>query len=536
MSPARPLGERGGASRAVSLQDAATMPTELDEHPPAVPDELPRRAACSVRPPVGRRSPLAMRVLHIGWGYKPWWSDGGLIAYTEAILAGQVQRGHEVHYLFGGRELPLLRQPRLHRWTRGGVRMLEVLNAGAPAAAGRGIREPALELDDADTERLVAGQLERVRPDIVHVQTFEGLPSSVIDVIGAMALPSVMTLEDYHPLCPTVKLWDHTKQVCRRLQPGATCVTCCAEGMSGTELQRWMTRKMTITTVRERIPHPLAPRLVDGIWRRLPPAPTGPVPVAPAAEYDRRRTVNVRRLSQLDALIAMSPGVAEVYSARGVPADRIRVQRLTLPHIEQLPARRRVVERPPVRFATLNGAASTAKGADVLLEAVRRLGTAGLGDRYRLGVHGGVADHVEAALGQDASVEIWGPYLSQDLERLLVDAHIGIVPSVWEEAYGYVGAEFIASGMPVISNARGGLPFHTLPGKTGWLNASANGAGLAAIMAEIIRRPEEVQRMSDLVLAHRDEIVIPFATHLDELDATYAELVEGCRAGSRAHR
>jgi len=473
-----------------------------------------------------RRDPLAMRVLHIGWGYKPWWSGGGLIAYTEAVLAGQVQRGHEVAYLFGGRELPLLRRPRLHRWTRGGVRMLEVLNARAPTGAGRGVRQPALELDDADTERLIAAELERVRPDVVHLQTLEGLPSSVIEVICAADLPSVMTLEDYHPLCPTVKLWDHAEQLCRRMHPGETCVTCCAEGRSGTELQRFMTRKLVVNTVRERMHHPLPPRLFGAVWRRLPPWHGGPVPVAPAAEYDRRRAVNVRRLSQLDALIAMSPAVAEIYATRGVSADRIRVQRLTLPHVEHLPARPRVVERPPVCFATLNGAASTAKGADVLLEAVRRLGAAGHGNGYRLVVHGEVANHVAAALANEASVDICGPYLAKDLERLLADAHVGIVPSVWEEAYGYVGPEFIASGMPVISNARGGLPFHTLPGKTGWLNASADGEGLAAIMAEIIQRPEMVQEMSDRVLAHRHEIVEPFATHLDDLDTIYAELVE----------
>lgn len=472
-----------------------------------------------------------MRVLHIGWGFRPWWSGGALIAYTEAVLAGQRERGHEVAYLFAGRELPLLRRPRLHRWTRDGIRMLEVLNARAPAAIGRGIRQPALELDDADVDRLIGAELKRVRPDVVHVQTFEGLPSSVIEVIGAAQVPSVMTLHDYHPLCPTIKLWDHAEQVCRRTQPGPTCVICCADGLSGTELQRWMTRSQAVETVRRRIPYRMAPRLVDAIWRRLPPAPSAPVPVAPAAEFDRRRVVNVRRLSQLDALIAVSPGVAEVYAARGVSADRIRVQRLSLGHIEHLTARLRVAERPPVRFVTLNGASSTAKGADVLLEAVRSLCAAGLGEDFRLAVHGVVAEHVAGALAEIASVEVRGPYLSQDLEMLLADSHIGIVPSVWEEAYGHVGGEFIACGMPVISNARGGLPFHTLPGKTGWLNTSNDGAGLASIMAQIVRRPAEVRRMSDLVLAHRAEVVIPFATHLDELDSIYAELVERRAAG-----
>lgn len=476
-----------------------------------------------------------MRVLHVGWGYSPWWSGGGLILYTEALLRAQAERGHEVSYLFGGRDLPFLRRPRLYRWRRDGVRMLEILSGRTPAGGDRGVRQPALELDEPATEPLIHEALERTRPDVVHLQTFEGMPSSIIDVLSAAGVPSLMTLEDYHALCPTLKLWDHAGRVCRRMRPGATCVTCCSEGAHGTELQRYMTRDMVVRETRARFPHPIAGRIADGVWRRLPAPPITDVDVAPPAEFDRRRVVNVRRLSQLDALVAMSPGVAEMCSTLGVSRERLRVMRLTMPHIERMTPRRRDARGGPVHFATLNGASSTAKGADMLLDAVTRLTSAGLEERFRLRVHGKVVAHVRDGLAQSPSVELVGPYRPEDLESVLAEADVGIVPSVWEEAYGYVGAEMVAAGLPVISNRRGGLPFHTIPGRTGWLNDTADGAGLAALMARLARDPAEVGRMSERAIAHRAEVITPYAEHLDALDALYDELI-AARGGRLAWR
>jgi len=466
-----------------------------------------------------------MRVLHVGWGFSPFWSAGGLLAYTESVLAGQVRRGHDVSYLFGGRNYPLLRRPRLHRWRRDGVTMLEVLNGDTPAPSENGLRRPALDVEDAKTEALFARAIDRVTPQVLHVQTLGGLPSSLLDVARAAGIPTVVTLEDHHLLCPTLKLWDHTGQVCTRQTPGATCVLCCASGLNGTEHQRSMTRAIYTRPLRARPRSAFAAHIADGLRRRVP-APTEPtVPVADAAEYDRRRAANVDRLCGVDAILAMSPGVLEIFAARGVSRDKLRVQRLTLPHIEHLRARHRRADAGPVRFATLNGAASTEKGADVLIEAVERLDAAETTGRYRLHVHGLVADHAQARLAASPAVELRGRYRPADLETVLANADVGLVPSVWEEAYGYVGAEMVALGIPVISNRRGGLPFHTIPGRTGWLNDDADGAGLAAIMTELIGRPQLVAEMSTRVIANRAEVIRPFEEHLDELDAVYAEFL-----------
>jgi len=54
-----------------------------------------------------------------------------------------------------------------------------------------------------------------------------------------------------------------------------------------------------------------------------------------------------------------------------------------------------------------------------------------------------------------------------ELDHILDEVDVGIMPSVREEAYGYAGMEFLAKGIPVISNAIGGLVDYTREGETG---------------------------------------------------------------------
>ena len=132
----------------------------------------------------------------------------------------QVRRGDEVSYFFSGRYYPYLGGPRLKRWSRDGVTMLEVVNSPLYDHG----RQPKLELDEPRTERLFERAIQQVRPQVVHFHELAGLPSSLLDVVRRAGTPSVMTLADYFPLCSTFKLFDSEGRVCLRREVGADCV------------------------------------------------------------------------------------------------------------------------------------------------------------------------------------------------------------------------------------------------------------------------------------------------------------------------
>jgi glycosyltransferase involved in cell wall biosynthesis len=465
-----------------------------------------------------------VRILHVGYGFRPW-RHGGLIAYAEDAMEGQAARGHEVAYFFRGRHYPGLRDDRLRRWRKRGVLMHEILNSSLVFGGDSGTLTPEADLDHPPSEAHFAAVLDAFRPDVVHLQEVLGLPTSVIDLARARAVPVVATLQDYLPLCPVLRLYDVDHRICLRHDVGEQCARCSARAPAG----RSRFARMTVGYELRRL---LGGR-ADLLGRRRRPArpeSEGELPrerAPSASRYQRRRDVNVQRLSRLDAAVAQSRRVAEIYAQLGVDESCIRVLDLTLRHLESMTVT--AIDQPPerVRFATVNGASSVQKGAEVLIGALAELEDAGLAGRFTLVVLGHVPEENRKRFGRFASVDLRGWYDPGRVDDALSGVDVGIVPSVWEEAYGYIGPEFLAKGIPVIGNARGGIVDYTRDGETGWLNRDASAAGLAAIMADIIRRPGQVPERSRWIRAHREEIIKPFERHLDELDSLYREAIAG---------
>jgi glycosyltransferase involved in cell wall biosynthesis len=492
-----------------------------------------------------------MRVLHVGVGFSPWLVNG-LLLHTEAVMEGQARAGREVAYFFAGRHLPRLRRPLLHRWRRGGVAMFEWMNSPIVVGRDRGTADPDRDLDDPPTEAAFARVLSQFRPDVVHVHDLGGLPSAILTVAEHRGLPVVMTLHDYQALCPTIRLYDADGQNCLRARPGEMCVRCCADAPIDNLGELHRTVLYTRARVRARVPHldealrrPAVDRAgsigirlaerVSGLQTPGSPAlnphdaarPSRPRPGARA--YDRRRERNVGRLNRLDALIAPSDGAREVWARLGVRAELIRTLPISPAHLARLDPKRRSRPHDPMRFAVLNGASSTEKGADLIVDALAELSRRGLEPRFRVAVHGPIAGHAYHALTDHPSVDFRGEYRPEELSAILEEVDVGLMPSVWREVYGFAGLEFVAKGIPVIGNALGGIPEYVRAGQTGWLNRSCSARELAELMANVIDHPGEVEDLGNTAVRLRSELVRPFQAQLADLDQVYAEIVASRR-------
>jgi glycosyltransferase involved in cell wall biosynthesis len=462
-----------------------------------------------------------MRLLHIGSGFRPM-RLGGLVAYSEDLMNEQVRRGHELAYFFSGRYYPFVSGPRLRRWEHDGIAMFEVVNSPLYDHG----RQPRLELDEPHIERMLARAIDEVHPDVVHVHELAGLPTSLLDVARDAGAPVVYTLQDYYPLCPMFKLLDADGRVCLRRQVGAECVATTAADprepgvMYDATVRHELLKRPWIRALDPKRPHRRVQSVATAVADRVP-APPRPS----ADDFQRRRDVNVERMNRTELLIAMSSRVAEIYEQLGVDPERIRTVHLTLRHIERLRPRE-PGPLPPVTFATLNGFASRPKGAHLLVDAVRRLSEQAPPGSFRVLSFGHVDPAVRHAAEALDAIELRGYYGESELDRLLDEVDVGIVPSIWEEAYGYVGVEFLAKGIPVLANAIGGMVDYARSGETGWLNRSLTADELARIMLGIVESPHQVVELSDRIRANRDTLVKTVSGHADEMDAIYGELAE----------
>jgi glycosyltransferase involved in cell wall biosynthesis len=485
-----------------------------------------------------------MRVLQVGWGFSPW-RDGGLITYVEDLMRAQLELGHEVSYFLSGRHYPYISGPRLKRWRRRGVAMYEVVNPPIIPGMENGTHEPELDLSEPRMEAAFGRVVETVRPDVVHIQELHGLPSSFIGLATDRA-PTVMTLHDYGPLCATLRLFDADGRICLRRDVGGDCVARNADAPlnpgvyvhitlrfeTARALRMLRMDELNLSFLDSVVDRLLRWHAIRSAWRMDPEelarlTNRADQRSARAVAFQRRRDVNVERLGRVDRLLAQSPRLAEIYRTLGVSGARMTVLPAPARHIERLRPRRLDSPPSPLIFATLNGCASPSKGSETIVAALRALRGAGAEGSFRLRVLGHVHEAVREELLSYEDVDLGGLYGRDELDALLDDVDVGIVPSMWEEAYCYTGLEMIAKGIPLIANPLGGIVQYAHEGRTAWLNHSCSGEGLAELMARAVRDPSAVLDMHERVVAARDELITPWTDHVDALEAVYRELAAG---------
>ncbi|MCB1822172.1 MAG: glycosyltransferase family 4 protein, partial [Candidatus Competibacteraceae bacterium] len=153
----------------------------------------------------------------------------------------------------------------------------------------------------------------------------------------------------------------------------------------------------------------------------------------------------------------------------------------------------------PIRFMFL-GSLQPRKGAHLLTTAVRRLreqgythfelDIAGVSEPFAAKIH---AEIVAEASTPDNRMRYLGPYQSADLERLLHNVDVGLVPSLFETACRTL-REFLAMGIPVIAHRFFGSEIVT-PGENGLLLDTGDADALAEAMRALLHDPALLARL-----------------------------------------
>jgi len=440
-----------------------------------------------------------MRILHLGTGYPPI-TGGGLTLYAMGLMAAQAAAGHSVHYLCVG-AFDLLFATRRVTWPIGSVQVHEIRNPRSDSIhIGRNAR-PALDLGDRRTECLVDRVLDEVRPDVVHIQSLLGWPASVVGPIKDGGYPAILTVQNYQGLCPTTRLYDEVGgEVCEDFAGGRRCVRCNAARPSAAKLRN--AQRLTLgrrDSLRARLATAAA-----AAARRLRAAgharPGSSLPaVLPAGSslseaFPERRRAFVAALNRVDLVVGMSHRVSELLARYGVEESRLRTLNLVLGDLERIERRPPRVAPRPVRFGLLNKLTHL-KGADVLRQAWEGLDPAAA----RLLVFGAQSDAAAKTiwpLVERGLVELCGPYRREDLGIILAGVDVGLVPSIWEEPYGFAGIEFLAAGIPVLGSRIGGIPDYVEHEVNGLLLPPADPAAWRAAIGKLADRPDEIKRLA----------------------------------------
>lgn len=278
-------------------------------------------------------------------------------------------------------------------------------------------------------EDIFGEYLERVRPDVVHVQHLGGLSLGMIRTAGDLKVPVVMTLSDHQPYCPRGQRIRDDKRVCKAINL-EECLECLKPQCAGINSR---TKKLAAYLLGKQ---------------------TGKI-------YLRRMHDTVAGLfAEVSFFIMPSKFHRDLMVEAGVPAERSRVMPygLDLSLLDQVEPRK---SRDPVRRFAYLGTMIPSKGVEDVILAFKKVKTPGCS----LHIHGeavpyhGIVDYDQrlVEMARSADISFYGPYQPEDLPKVLSRIDALVVPSLWYESYGITIREARRAGRPVIVSDIGGF-------------------------------------------------------------------------------
>lgn len=314
--------------------------------------------------------------------------------------------------------------------------------------------------------------------EICHVHnTFPLLSPAVYYAARAGGAAVVQTLHNYRLLCPAATLY----------RGGRICTDCVGK------------------------PFALA-AILHGCYRRSRSASA----LAAASTAFHRWLRTYERC--VDVFIALNAHARQLYIQGGLPGERIVVKGNFLPAAPQN-------GRSPASYVLYAGRLSQEKGVRTLLRAWQQyrppLPLKIVGD-------GPLLHEVLQAIRPDR-VEYLGRASRAEVQELMAQAFLVVVPSEWYEPFPVVVMEALAAGTPVLATPNGGLATLIEDGKTGLFFEPGNAASLAQRVIWAAQHPDDVVAMRQNALEAARRWTDPARAHTELLQVYQLALARARR-------
>tara|TARA_R110000787_G_scaffold27435_1_gene75959 strand:- start:157 stop:1662 length:1506 start_codon:yes stop_codon:yes gene_type:complete len=416
---------------------------------------------------------------------------GGVTLYQRNVMNGLKDRDDvDVAFLAAGLSYDLpARAPRWEAMRHGprtdGDQRFELINSGVLAPAHHSFGDPA-QLSHRATTDTFFDFIDQTGPyDVIHFNNLEGLPAEVLQIKARWPDTQViLSLHNYYPICPQVNLWFGEREACEDFEGGARCLRCLthqhdarllrvANGVSyrlrclglqpgtwtfdvayrwilrlggrGLRVLRWMRSRRTnaaITPVLD--PHKGADR---------------------AAAFAARRAGMTALINEnCDHVLCVSDAVRLLAERHGIAPALTRTSYIgtrAADLFDQTVPRPQVVGKPTLTLGYL-GYMRRDKGFFFLLDALEAL-PANQAGRIRIVIAARSVDRASMArltrLGDHLAAVIYHDgYTHDDLDAVLAQVDVGVVPVLWHDNLPQVAIEMHARHIPLLTADMGGAP------------------------------------------------------------------------------
>ena len=368
---------------------------------------------------------------------------------------------------------------------------------------------------DAALDRVFGEVLDEIAPDLVAIQSLQGLSWGFPAVARARGLDVVMHLHDAYASCSSGGQRLHPDgDLCLPVDP-RRCGDCFdrhrhREGPLE-RASRWAARNLPAGVPPDALHRAfgaLPPRVRDSLKvvnERATSARVFGLGLGSAVRVSRRDAVDPRiqarqavvreALTHVRRVISPSAFLAESVAADGTELGDVAVVPTGVPAMKRAPLRDGAGS--PLKVLWL-GTWVTHKGPHVLAEALTHLtdDEAEQVEARAVGPAPFPAYREEVQRLANGRLHVGGPVSAESVYRLLADHDVVVVPSIWAENAPLVALEARAVGRPVLASDLGGLVELVKDGTDGRRFPAGDAKALAILLQELLEpgRLEELTR------------------------------------------
>lgn len=430
-----------------------------------------------------------MKILIYNWlapGAPSTFGGGGVHTYVNNVLRAFAERSHlKVTFLSSGSMYSAMtRRPYFKmdpHYLQGpieGIQSFSIWNSEVPAPGSLSFANPA-SISAPATITAFGRFVDQHGPfDVVHFNNIEGLPIAVLGELKRRypSIKVIFSLHNYHLFCPQVNLWWRESERCIDYADGSKCTSCV---MSPPNVQGITTLRRARSLLRtfgapERLTEKLREKYIslrNSLTRSGRAAETGqsaPREIfnilnnSEVAYLRRRRQSHVEHInSYVDRVLCMSKYVAGVATRFGVSDNILRVDYIGTRHAATAARHPRKCDYPgKVLSLGYLGYMRRDKGFYFLIDSLSQMPPE-LAKSIRIVIAAKCDDpSIKPRLAELKlrlnDVRFYDGYTQNDLDTILKDVDVGVVPVMWEDNLPQVAIEMMSRGCPIITSNLGG--------------------------------------------------------------------------------
>lgn len=458
---------------------------------------------------------------------------GGVTVYVKNLIEQLIKdKNNELFFLSSGMaydmENPSLRienTPNIYDET-GRCHSYEIVNSPVLSPAYIQFHELETYLKDESLYSLLKKFIaEHQGMDVVHFNNLEGLSINALKIKQDYPNTKVIfSLHNYFPFCPQVNLWWGEQLNCLDFKNGSECSECVGwvdcqyeKEMKSFEYQynhsdKKIPKSKYIYKLRLK-------RKIKKILRERTAKVTIPTHLVSPEIYANFRTTNVKTINEnVDVVLAVSERVKQLAIKYGISNDLVHTSYIGTKVAEKQKKPKEIKMQGDILNLVYMGYVRRDKGFFFFLNALKCMETE-MASKIKITFATRTKDpwvlnELEKLKDKFADVVRYDGYTHENMEEILKDQDLGIIPVLWEDNLPQVAIEIAANGVPILASDLGGA--HELSKSTKFIFRNGD-------ISDFIQKLKAIQENVNILSEYWEYYkgLPTMADHVEEIEGYY---------------